>query len=105
MRRFYKPKDPKPKDPPGQSDQCCKTKHKGWHGCSNYKFSSFGKARDAVFGAQSKVRKKEAAKKCGAGGGTHYTMGDDSGFLGTVICCGCCEDTPKFEFCRFQGVN
>jgi methionyl-tRNA synthetase len=43
----------------------------------------------------ARVTKVDIASSCDGGGGWHYNIGYRNAFVGTIVCCKCCEQVPK----------
>ena len=93
------PVNPPPPPPPPPQKKTCATEYPGWENCAFYSYSSIKETISGDYGSNAKiiVGPKTKAKKCGTGGGWHwnlFTPGKYRRFIGSVICCNCCEDTP-----------
>lgn len=85
--------DPPPV-PPDKGDSCtCATKYPGYVSCDNYEYYSYAEALLDNFPRNCKSQAAKA-KSCGDGGGTHYNIKNCGQFLGSIICCVCCDDDP-----------
>jgi RHS repeat-associated protein len=75
----------------------CHIDFPGYQECYNYDYQSKNDALRQCFGPNAGIDKTDPATECGDGGGWHYRVRDKKGkgvFLGTIICCRCCETTP-----------
>lgn len=99
---YVDPEQPGPPEPPEdlnppKKKTDCKTDYPGWEDCSRYPYNTANATLRANFRGGSSLRNHKPAKACGAGGGDHWNVHGPRGFgfLGSILCCFCCEDTSK----------
>ena len=90
-----------PLGPPKPPKRYCSSQYPGWVSCDRYPYTNKSQILREVFGPEAKAeggggRRGGNANSCGAGGGEHFNVRVKGlGFLGSILCCNCCEDTPS----------
>ena len=91
------PQDPPlPPKPPSPPRSTCSKDYPGWVLCSGYAYANKRSALTAFPRGATARGGSGNARQCGAGGGDHFNVYSNGGgtYLGSIICCNCCEDSP-----------